>query len=58
MMIHDSHRRLVTAHGTLVQLLVSNIHPKREIFLITDMYSYSPGYITKVNACFMSLAPL
>lgn len=26
MMIHDSHRRLVAAHGVLVQLLVSNIH--------------------------------
>lgn len=35
MMIHDSHRRLVTAHGVLAQLLVSNVHPKLETFRVT-----------------------
>lgn len=35
MMIHDSHRRLVAAHGALVQLLVSNIRPKLDTLPMT-----------------------
>lgn len=38
MMIHDSHRRLVTAHGVLVQLLVSNIHTHNKSNCIFNVF--------------------